>query len=701
MRKLLSRFLPIIAGLVALATTMGPTLAASWTETFDGTPASPTHYYPVTGNVPWDVVLKGYDPGENTLTVSGSVETRGSNIGEHGTGCEAPTTGTSFNNDNSTTHLMTDQLDMMFQCNGHLMLSTGLSGYGAVYASPPASMDFSGGEALLTWDMSTKHTSSREWFSMVLSPFNQYEPLAYISVIEHIPADNIHIEYGDGPASIQVHQYHSGDKYDVAGDSSTTIDSILAGYGLSESSQRRDHWKVGLSSTHLRVCFTPDAVGATETCLYDHDLPFSLASGTWSNNAVTQFTAEEYNAEKACIDTQSPPPSNPLDSNNLDHTAYGDATCPPNTWHIDNVSINPAQTFTVILPTGTFPVSFSGNGPHTINFPQAAPSGSYFEATWYGYRNCSWCTGVSAAQLRTSTDGGSTWSSWANVSYLDNTAGDDLGNQILTSVPTGTNAIQFQGSSSWFSPSSLNFIALRSATFVNPGTPTPTPTATNTPTPTATPNPTNTPTPTPTPGGPAFTRHSATSESAVSNTATTALTTSASGDMLVLALPLGDATTTISSISDSGGATFTLKASEVGNGLSTYIYAATGVSSGTHTVTTTFSGSVGHQAAMIDYSSTTTISDDGSGTGSTGSSTAPTSGAYTTTGSNDLLVAVQRYGASQTPYAVAGSGWNQDDGSQSRSIVEDRINQPAGTYTGEAGISTSTSWNAVLFAWKD
>lgn len=196
-----------------------------------------------------------------------------------------------------------------------------------------------------------------------------------------------------------------------------------------------------------------------------------------------------------------------------------------------------------------------------------------------------------------------------------------------------------------------------------------------------------------------ITRVQGTSETGSSSSAAPSLTGVATGNHLVLTISNGDATTTISSISDSGGASFVQKKVQQANGLSTWIYLAKSVASGTHTVTVTFSGTVGHQCYLQEYSITgTDLVDDGSGAAATGSSTTPASGSFSTTGSNDLLVGAHRYGASGAP--TAGSGWTSRN-NQTRSIYEDQLNVAAGSYNADATIPASTTWNAIAFAFTE
>src|SRR6185437_12879630 len=89
--------------------------------------------------------------------------------------------------------IMRSEADTVFICNDHVMTSPGLTGYGAIYMTPPAVADFSAGATTITWDMSTLRTSARDWVDVVLTPWDQQSQMAYNNNDQHIPPHNIHV----------------------------------------------------------------------------------------------------------------------------------------------------------------------------------------------------------------------------------------------------------------------------------------------------------------------------------------------------------------------------------------------------------------------------------------------------------------------------------------------------------------------------
>ena len=186
MRRVFRLGVPVATLLVAVVVVTNPgsyldrvlAQVAGFLETFDGTPAAPAAY---TNPNNWDILSSGFNSNEP-------------NLAQHGPDCGTP--GFPYTSTNS--HLMTSPADMVFICNGHLMTSIGITGYGAVYMMPPALMDFRSGTATLRWDMSTLRTASRDWVDVVLTPYAQRQIFAYNNNDQHVPPDNIHIQVAGG-----------------------------------------------------------------------------------------------------------------------------------------------------------------------------------------------------------------------------------------------------------------------------------------------------------------------------------------------------------------------------------------------------------------------------------------------------------------------------------------------------------------------
>jgi hypothetical protein len=202
--------------------------------------------------------------------------------------------------------------DAVFICNGHLMTSLGVTGYAAVYMTPPALLDLRSGPATLKWDMSTLRTAARDWVDVVLTPYGEHQLLAYNNLDQHVPPDAIHVELA-GTNGFQVTQRVAGVDHAVGGDVLTTWDMVQAAQTppLVEDAARRDSFEVDLSATHVRVCLTGNNTGQVYTwaghagfCWVDADLPVPLAAGVWANQAAVEFAHRDYNPEKSCTDVE-------------------------------------------------------------------------------------------------------------------------------------------------------------------------------------------------------------------------------------------------------------------------------------------------------------------------------------------------------------------------------------------------------------
>ena len=124
--------------------------ATTFLQTFNGAPGAPQPWTPTD----WDV----------QINVSDSYQGDGSTIdtmqAHHSAGCGGP----------PATHAISRIQDAVFVCNDHIMTSMS-AGYGAIYLTPNALVDFSGGEAVVNFDMSTFRTVGRDWIDIWVTPF--------------------------------------------------------------------------------------------------------------------------------------------------------------------------------------------------------------------------------------------------------------------------------------------------------------------------------------------------------------------------------------------------------------------------------------------------------------------------------------------------------------------------------------------------
>jgi hypothetical protein len=154
----------------APATTSAPrpdeqALPQAFAAGFDGNPAAPQPWRPPD----WDVTVHSRDA--QTWTALEPVDAH------HGADCSAP----------PATHRTTSYEGTVFLCRDHLMTAISASGYGLIYLTPPVMADFSAGESVIRFDMSTLRTSPRDWVDLWITP---YEDNLQFALDEWLPDGN-------------------------------------------------------------------------------------------------------------------------------------------------------------------------------------------------------------------------------------------------------------------------------------------------------------------------------------------------------------------------------------------------------------------------------------------------------------------------------------------------------------------------------
>jgi hypothetical protein len=406
--------------------------AGGFLETFDGAPAAPQPWRPTN----WDVqtnVTDGYQGDGTAIDLMQA---------HHSGACGAP----------PATHTITRIDDAVFQCNDHVMTAMS-AGYGAVYLTPNAQAEFSAGEAVVRFDMSTFRTVGRDWVDLWVTPFedNLVVPLEdWGPAYQGPPRRAVHIRLDGGAAGDTIF------KGEVVRDFTATglAAAEWRGYEqfLAPSASRRDTFELHISRTRVRF-----GMPAYNVWWVDD----TIADLGWTRGVV-QFSHHSYNPTKGCDETHD----------GADPTG----TC-ANTWHWDNVSIAPAAPFTILRGS---PRLMRAAGATQATFPSPAPSGAFLRFAGAG------------GNLEVSFNGGQTWQpAQRQAQELNRT---EHWSSYWTPIPAGTTAVQFRGQATWAGPWAAQDLAI----FAAAASAGPTPTVTQTPTRTATPTATQTPTRTPT-----------------------------------------------------------------------------------------------------------------------------------------------------------------------------------------------------------
>ena len=204
---------------------------------------------------------------------------------------------------------------------------------------------------------------------------------------------------------------------------------------------------------------------------------------------VVQFGHHSYNPTKECTPDPSP---------------QVQRTCQPNTWHWDNVSVNPAAPFTIVRADRRL-VDADRPGPFVLDRPAPANASVRFAAV--------------GTAVELSYDGGATWRPALKQAHSRDT-GDETFASYWTPIPAGTTRVAVRGQRWWGGPFAAKDLSVwaQAAPGGTPSTPTTVPTATRTTIPTATlipatptalasstPIPTSIPAPSPTTAAPAST----------------------------------------------------------------------------------------------------------------------------------------------------------------------------------------------------
>lgn len=419
----MKRFRIVLAAVLVAAVGFTTTLAA----TFDGDPPAPQPFTQL-NQTEFDVQVHSRDN-----WTWAELETQAAH---HGNDCSPP----------PGTHTTSGSYDdAVFLCKNHLMTALNATGYGVIYLTPNTLADWSGGETVIRWDMSTLRTSDRDWVDVWVTPWadNMALPLeGWLPDLTGEPTNAVHVRMDNNgsadplSARFRLMVIENGQETDYG---------LGANYNgwLTQDAARRDTFELRI--TPNRVTLTMPGYGQT---IFDRTLDNTLdfASG------VVQFGHHSYNPTKGYAPN-----------------ARAD------TWHWDNITVSPSIPFTMIKGN-TRRVSSGGS----VTFTAPAPAASMLRFSAQGRVEVNFGSGYSVVQPQQPNDDGFHFASY------------------FVPIPAGAQTVTVRmtkGSGQWYTGP---FWAKDFAVWTL-GAPGPTSTPPNTPTATNTPLPTNTPTVTPTP----------------------------------------------------------------------------------------------------------------------------------------------------------------------------------------------------------
>jgi hypothetical protein len=228
---------------------------------------------------------------------------------------------------------------MVFRCRDHIMTSINAEGYGGVVLTPDRMIDFSGGEAVIRFDLSTFRSSGRDWINVWVSG---YEAQLSVPAVEWAPGAN-----GPPRDGMFVEQTANGNLCprfirnfvvtELACDDGRPLSDRIV-----FSATRRNTVEIRVSATRVRVSMPNDSIVFSNVAL-PASLPFT--------QGVVQFGHYSYNPRKC--ESHCPP-----------------GGWAPNTWHWDEIYLAPSIPFTIIRADRRF-VDGAG-GTVTLNAPAPA-----------------------------------------------------------------------------------------------------------------------------------------------------------------------------------------------------------------------------------------------------------------------------------------------------------------------------------------
>ncbi|MEM8486523.1 MAG: T9SS type A sorting domain-containing protein [Bacteroidota bacterium] len=377
----------------------------AFTETFDLDPASPGPWNPDN----WDVTVHVRSR-DNYYSLE-PVEA------DHGSDCGPP----------PATHMVSAYEDMVYSCKNHMMTTLNAPGYGVIYLTPNHLLDFSETTGTVSFDMSTLRKTGRDWVDVWITPFEDHLqlPLDGTVDLQGLPKRGINITMDLVRGTSRFRAYL------IENHEATELDATSEGWQgyeafLTPDQRRRDQFELKLTRTHLSF-----GMPGYSFQWFDLDIP----ELSW-DRAVIQFGHHSYNPYKDCDN---------------------DGSCAPNTWHWDNVSIAPAQPFTMLHATKRYADASTAG---VVQFETPAPQAAYLRFAGIGNN------------ISLSFDNGATWGPAVRQPQILDI--EEHFSSYLTPIPAGTSNILVQAEDWWGGPWHVRNLSIWSqevATSVNTETP--------------------------------------------------------------------------------------------------------------------------------------------------------------------------------------------------------------------------------------
>jgi len=183
-----------------------------------------------------------------------------------------------------------------------------------------------------------------------------------------------------------------------------------------------------------------------------------------------------------------------------------------------------------------------------------------------------------------------------------------------------------------------------------------------------------------------------------SSVAVTYSSAQTAGDLNVVVVGWGDTTSSVTSVTDTRGNSYTLAVGPTSNtGLQQSIYYAKNIAGGSNTVTVKFNQAAAYpDVRILEYGGLNTISPLDGRSAAAGTGTTANSGPATTTSANELIFGA---GTTGTAFSAAGSGFVQRMINIYGNIAEDKTVTSTGSYSATATTSSSV-WIMQMTTFK-
>jgi hypothetical protein len=400
----------------------------SFLASFDGNPNTPEPFLDSVESAQFDVAVHSRDI-KNWLQLTPFQA-------QHGADCSPPI---DANGMMVTHHDSGDYHSAVFKCRDHIMttIRAGLhgapdaaisqpgeeDGYAVIYLTPNQLVDFSQGEVVISWDMATLRTSTRDWIDVWVTPFedNLQLPLyKWLPDLDGEPKRAIHINMNqfNGLTVFGGEQFNNFTSVGLDECWWCTLEDKMT-----TSPKQRSKFELRLSKNHVKFSMPGGQLDVNgqpinngqEIVWIDKTLSTPL---DW-DSGVVQFGHHSYNPSKDCTYNPSTPYK----------------TCYANTWHWDNISLSNSTPFTVIKANRRYIAKGLGTDTDdTVTFDRPALENSFLRFSAVGmveYRLDNNQTFLTAPIQKASKS-------------IDGTRAIGVANNYFIPIPAGTSSVTFK-----------------------------------------------------------------------------------------------------------------------------------------------------------------------------------------------------------------------------------------------------------------